>query len=183
LEENLTYQQIIERRRALRIGNYATLADVDFDGDWVTPYQISSCSLGGPVLVAYNWFDVPSLNENREILRKLGYMPEILFNKVIDRALQIVGMDRSDIYVTQAFHLLPTKRSEKITSKDVDFSFDAVTRHELVDRRIISLGDAAEGACRRHGIRSTAVVHPSARGRTIKAKAECLAHAIIGSTR
>jgi hypothetical protein len=182
---NLTYQQIVERRRALRIGNYATLADVDFDVEWVTPYQISSRSLTGPVLVAYNWFDVPSVNANREILRRIGYMPDILFNKVIDSALQIVGMNRSDIYVTQAFHLLPTKRSGKISARDVDISFDEVTRHELVDRRVISLGGDADRACHRHGIKHAAVAHPSARGsgRSIFAKAECLAKAIVDATR
>jgi hypothetical protein len=179
----LTYQQIIERRRALRIGNYATLADVGFDGDWVTPYQISSHALMGPVLVAYNWFDVPALNANRETLTKYGYMSGILFNKVIENALQIVGMNRSDIYVTQAFHLLPMKRSEKISANDVDISFDAVTRYEMVDRYVISLGDDADRACRRHGIKHAAVAHPSARGRTIRTKAECLAQAIMDATR
>jgi hypothetical protein len=180
---NLTYQQIVERRRALRIGNYATLADVDFDVEWVTPYQISSRSATGPVLIAYNWFDVPSVDANREILKRLGYMPDILFNKVIDNALQIASMNRSDIYVTQAFHLLPTKRSEKISASDVDISFDAVTRHELAGRRVISLGGSADRACCRHGIKHVAVAHPSARGRTIRAKAQCLAEAIVDTTR
>ncbi|WP_158791906.1 hypothetical protein [Granulicella sp. L60] len=179
----MTYHQIIDRRRALRIGNYATLADVNFNGPWVTPYQISSRSLTDPVLIAYNWFDVPSVNANREILKRFGYMPDILFNKVIDGALQIASMNRSDIYVTQAFHLLPTKRSGKISASDVDISFDAVTRHELADRRVISLGGDAYRACCRHGIKHIAVAHPSARGRTIRAKAECLAQAIVNATR
>jgi hypothetical protein len=179
----LTYQEIVERRRALRIGNYATLADVDFDVEWVTPYQISSRSITGPVFIAYNWFDVPSVNANREVLSRLGYMPNILFNRVIDHALQIVGMSRFDVYVTQAFHLLPTKRSGKISASDVDISFDAVTRHELTDRRVISLGSDADRACCRHGIKHVAVAHPSARGRTIRDKAECLAQAIVNTTR
>jgi hypothetical protein len=133
------------------------------------------------VLVAYNWFDVPSIGENREILKRLGYMPGMIFNRVVDRALGIAGMNRSDIYLTQAFHLLPNERSGKIHAQDVDASFDAVTRHELSGRRVICLGDDASGACQRHGVKHAAVIHPSARGlgRTIIAKAECVARAMI----
>jgi hypothetical protein len=176
----LAYLEIIERRRALRIGNYATLADADFEGPWVTPYQISSCSFSGPVLVAYHWFDVSSVDRNCEILRRLGYMPGILFNRVLDRALEIAGMGRSGIYVTQAFHLLPSKRSEKISASDVDISFETVTRHELIGRRVICLGKVPAAACRRHGIECVAVRHPSARGSglTVEAKAQALARAI-----
>jgi hypothetical protein len=51
----LDYQEIIECRRRLSIAPYKSLADVEFDGPWVTPYQISSKSPDGPVLVALLW--------------------------------------------------------------------------------------------------------------------------------
>lgn len=177
----MTYQEIVERRRALRIDGYATLANADFDGPYITPYQISSCSPDGPVLVAYNWFDLPSAIRHQEILKRLGYMPGVNFNKVMDIALDIAKMNRADIYMTQAFHLLPAKRSQTIRAKDVDISFDAITRHELVDRRVIALGVAAAGACKRHGVKVAEVCHPSARGAglTFDAKAAELAKALL----
>jgi len=47
----LDYQEIIDRRRALIIEPFKSLAEVGFDGPWVTPYQISSKSFEGPLLV------------------------------------------------------------------------------------------------------------------------------------
>lgn len=46
------YHANVRRRRALKLPGYVTLAEAGFDGEWVTPYQISSCSPTGPVLVA-----------------------------------------------------------------------------------------------------------------------------------
>jgi hypothetical protein len=57
----LDYQEIIDRRRALIIEPYKSLAAVGFDGPWVTPYQITSRSPVGPVLVALHWLDEPSI--------------------------------------------------------------------------------------------------------------------------
>jgi hypothetical protein len=164
----MEYKQIIARRRELRLDGYKTLADVGFEGDWVSPYQIASRSPDGPVLVAYNWLDAPSVDKYRQVLTRLGYLPCITFNKVIDEALAMSAMRRDQLYVTQAFHLLPEKRSQSIPVRAIDASFDAVTRHELVGRRVITLGSAAVNACRRHGIKCTAVMHPSARGLTGK---------------
>jgi hypothetical protein len=177
----MTYLDIVERRRELKIDGYKTLADAGFHGQYVSPYQISSNSPDGPVLVAYNWFDFPSATENREVLKRLGYMPGIRFNKVMDLALGIAKMVRSDLYVTQAFHLLPAERSEKINARDVDTSFDAVTRYELIDRRVIAIGNDSADACRRHGVKCVATMHLSARGPglTHDFKAGELARALI----
>lgn len=123
----------------------------------------------------YHWLDVPSAEKHHEILKKPGYLPGILFNKVIDEALHLAGMGRKDLYVTQVFHLLPARRSEAIPVRHIDKSFNNVTRHELVGRRVIALGGAAESASRRHGIEHHAVPHPSSRGRSIREKAQALA--------
>jgi hypothetical protein len=180
----VTYEKIVQRRRDFNIpgtgDKYKTLSEVDFDGPWVTPYQISSCSLTGPVLVAYHWFDVPSVNKHRQILKEKGYMPAITFNNVLERALEIVGKTRSDIYVTQAFHLLPSTRSASIEKEHLERSFDEITRHELDGRRVVALGDAVAGVCKRFGVKHQAVVHPSARRRFNEDKAMALAAAIKG---
>jgi hypothetical protein len=168
----MNYDEIVRCRRDLWIESYKTLADVDLEGPWVSPYQIASRSPDGPVLLAYHWLDAPSATKHREELRKLGYLPRILFNKVIDEALRFTGMRREDVYVTQVFHLLPSKeRSEPIPVRWLDTSFDAVTRNELIGRRVIALGNAADRACRRHGIEHYAVAHPSSRGRSVREKA------------
>lgn len=86
-EPGLDYQEIIDRRRALVIEPYKSLAEVGFDGPWITPYQISSKSSKGPVLVALHWLDEPSILRERATLQDLGYLPNIRFNKVIDAAL------------------------------------------------------------------------------------------------
>ncbi|MDQ6436457.1 hypothetical protein RB623_20600 [Mesorhizobium sp. LHD-90] len=159
----MRYLEIVEKRRSFTINGYRTLADVGFDGDWVSPYQISSNSSDGPCLVAYNWLDAPSVIANSGILHKLGYLLGIPFNNVMDLALSYAGLARKDIYVTQAFHLLPMTRSASIGQRHVDQSFDAVTRYETIGRKVIALGDTAAAACRRHGVRALEVCHPSSR--------------------
>ena len=69
----MDYQEIINRRRALVIEPYKSLAEVGFDGPWVSPYQISSNSADGPVLVALHWLDEPSILRDRATLQNLGY--------------------------------------------------------------------------------------------------------------
>lgn len=174
----MDYQKLVQKRRELRIEGYYTLSDVGMDGDWISPYQISSGSSQGPILLAYNWLDADSVKANYAVLRRLGYLPGILFNNVLDIALKSLRLTRSSLYVTQAFHLLPTRRSETIPAAAIDVSFDAVTKHELAGRRVVSLGTAATAACHRHGVRSIPVCHPSARGATYHEKAAELAHAI-----
>jgi hypothetical protein len=157
----VTYSEIIERRRALRFAGYQTLAEVGFDGPWVTPYQKTSRSPDGPVLVALHWLDGPSIGRHRDVLEKHGYLPGIRFNVVLDLALGARQLNRGAIYVTQAFHLVPEGRSESVPSPLIDESFDEVTRHEVAGRRVLALGDAAARACARHGIRHVPVCHPA----------------------
>ncbi len=94
---------------------YKTLADVGFDGNgkWVMPYQMESKSRTGPVLVGKDWLDWPSVCKHRDVLEKKGYLPDMDFNIVLDRALERAKLKRKDIYVTQAFHLLPPNRPWK----------------------------------------------------------------------
>lgn len=175
------YADIVARRKALQLDGYKTLADVGFDGDWVSPYQMAAASKDGPVLVGLHWLDAPSVEANRSDLHRLGYLPKLRFNQVVDRALQLCGLHRGDLYVTQVFHLLPMRQAATIPAADVDSSFDAVTRHELTGRRVIALGSAAARACGRHAARCRdyrALIHPSSRGLSHEDKAVRLAAAI-----
>jgi hypothetical protein len=134
----LDYQEIINRRRALTIEPYKSPTEVGFEGPWITPYQITSKSSDGPVLVALHWLDEPTILRERRTLQNLGYLPHIRFNTVIDAALARQGMSRSDIYVTQTFHLVPRHRSERISQAAIRRSFDEVTRFELQGRKVIT---------------------------------------------
>jgi hypothetical protein len=174
----LDYQEIVERRRELVIEPYKSLAEVGFDGPWVTPYQITSKSSEGPVLVALHWLDESSIQRERPTLQDLGYLPKIRFNAVIDAALARKGLSRSDIYVTQTFHLIPRTRSERISQAAIRRSFDHVTRFELQGRKVVALGDIAAGECARHNIEHIAVCHPSRRGYTNEKNAVEIAKAI-----
>jgi hypothetical protein len=136
-EDNLDYREIVERRRALKIDPFKSLADVGFDGT-CTPYQITSNSREGPVLVALHWLDESSILAERATLQQCGYLPGIRFNVVIDAALARVRLRRSDIYVTQTFHLIPRTRSEQIEPSAMKRSFDEV-RFELEGRKAIAL--------------------------------------------
>jgi hypothetical protein len=73
----LGYQEIIHRRRAMKIEPFKSLAEVGFDGPWVTLYQITSKSSEGPVLVALHWLDESSILKERATLQNLGYLPNI----------------------------------------------------------------------------------------------------------
>jgi hypothetical protein len=174
----LDYQEIIDRRRALAIEPFKSLAEVGFDGPWVTPYQITSKSSHGPVLVALHWLDESSILQQQATLQRLGYLPNIRFNTVIDAALARQGLGRSDIYVTQTFHLVPRTRSERISQAAIRRSFDEVTRFELQGRKVVALGDTAAGECARHNIEHIAVCHPSRRGSTNEQNAIAIADAI-----
>lgn len=150
------------------------MSDVGLDGDWTTPYQIASRSPDGPVLLTFNYLDAPSAILHREQLLACGFLPGMPFNSVLELALNLAGMQRADLYVTHAFHLLPPTRSASIRPAHVDLSFDAVARHELEGRRVIALGDVAARVCRRHGIDHVATPHPSARGLSFRHRAEVL---------
>jgi hypothetical protein len=97
---------------------------------------------------------------------------------VIDAALARQGLSRSDIYVTQTFHLVPRTRSERISQAAIRRSFGEVTRFELQGRKAIALGDIAAGEFERHHIEHIAVCHPSRRGHTNEKNASEIADAL-----
>jgi hypothetical protein len=111
-----------------------------------------------------HWLDESSILRERATLQNLEYLPKIRFNTVIDAALARQGLSRSDIYVTQTFHLVPRTHSERISQAAIRRSFDEVTRFELQGRKVIALGEIASGECARHSIEHIAVCHPSRRG-------------------
>ncbi|MGG5822973.1 hypothetical protein [Falsiroseomonas sp. HW251] len=85
--------------------------------------------------------------------------------------------------MTQAFHLLPAHRSAAVQARHVDASFAEVTRFELAGRNVIALGNAAAQACKRGGVVTAgSIMHPSARGFSVEAKAavlaDCIRHAL-----
>jgi hypothetical protein len=80
-------------------------------------------------------------------------------NTVIDAALALQGLSRPDIYVTQTFHLIPRKRSERISQAAIRRSFDEVTRFELPGRKVIALGDTFRIACIRLSVLTTRLLH------------------------
>ena len=174
--------EIIARRREFVIPGYKhkykTLADVGFDGEYVTPYQLVSNSETGPVLVAHYWLDAPSVHEHRDVLKEQGWLPSMSFNTVLTLALERVKRTRSDIYVTQAFHLLPYKQWPPFPSRHVAESFDKITWHECNGRTVIALGTVAKRACRRAGIKAIECISPSAPGKTYEDKAKELAKAL-----
>jgi hypothetical protein len=166
----------IANRRALRIEGYKTLAEVGFDGNYVTPYQITSKSMEGPVLIAYHWANEEHIIEHRDTLERLGYLPSSPFNVVLSLALKERNLRREDIYMTQTFHLVPTERSENVAQNAIDQSFDLVTRHEAAGRKVMALGDEAFFACQRHGVTNAVrVCHPSRRRLTNSEKARTIA--------
>lgn len=165
-------------RRAFAPEGYATLADVGLDLDLVSPYQLSCGNPEGPVLITYNFLDAPTARANAHLLKTIGYLPDMLFNRVVDKALARVGMPRGALYVTHAFHALPGSRSAKVPQKLVEQSFDRVTRAEINRRPVIALGQAAAKACARFDIPHRQVHHPSARGRSMAAKAQAIADAL-----
>ena len=70
-------EEIIARGRSLQVPDefqdeWVTLADVGFDGEWVSPIQKKSNSRKGPVLVAKHWFDAESVDLNQEVLECFG---------------------------------------------------------------------------------------------------------------
>lgn len=170
-------KDIIARRRQFSMPGYETLADVGFDGAWVTPIQIKSKSRTGPVLVGHYWLDAPSVEPNRNVLAKKGYLPDIPFNQVLTLALAQASLTRRQIYITQAFHLLPREPLPRIPSGHIQESFDRITRHEVDGRTVIALGGVAAGACRRAGVEAIECISPSAR-RSRVYKVEMLAEAL-----
>ncbi|MEO1798737.1 MAG: hypothetical protein AAFR53_17295, partial [Pseudomonadota bacterium] len=104
----------ITARRAFRLPGYTTLAEAGFDGDYVSPIQLTSGNPEGPMLMSKDWLDAPSARAHHAELSRTGYLPNIPFNRVIDKALALVGLRRSDIYIAPVFCLLPPRRSHPL---------------------------------------------------------------------
>ena len=151
------YKRNIERRRKFSLPGYKSLADVGFDGEYVTPTQIEACSETGVCLVSHNWFDVKSVERysldtpKYQLLKRKGYDELIPFNRVLDIVLDKVGIRREDTYMTQVFHLLPATQEKKDAPSEEDIwkSFEAITQHEIRGRRVVSLGNPAKTACKK----------------------------------
>ena len=172
------YAEVVKRRRAFELQGYKSLSDVGFDGPWVTPLQKAAGSLTGPVLIAFNWLDAPAVEQHRSELAELGYLPTINFNRVLDAALRLSGLARSEVYLTEAFHLLPGQRSGSVPLRDVQASFEAITRYEIAGRPVVALGSDAANACRRTGVACVVAQHPSARSLSFCDRAAAIAEAI-----
>ena len=183
MDRRSLYSEAIERRRALSFDGYVTLTDVGFDGPWVSPIQKFSNNLEGPMLIAKDWFDVPSIIVNSALLHELCCFPTANFNKVLDLALIFAGLSRSQIYLTQAFHLLPEVRSANIFQSLIDWSFNEVTRHEIMGRLPIALGNQARDSCRKFDIPHIHMPPPSRGSGTFAQRAERLAEAIDDAMR
>lgn len=168
----------IAARRAFRLPGYTTLAEAGLDGDYVSPIQLTSGNPTGPLLMSKDWLDAPTAFAHRARLALTGYLPEMTFNRVLDRALTLVGLTRADIYVAPVFCLLPPVRSHPIPAADRRASFDAVVRHELMGRRPVACGADAAETLRAAGIDHVATTHPSARGLSFDARAARIAAAL-----
>lgn len=165
-------------RRAFRPAGYATLRDVGLDLPLVSPYQRSCGSPEGPVLISYNHMDAPTARAHRDRIALDGYLPEMLFNRVLDMALAHAGLLRGEIYLTHAFHALPDARSATIPEALVMDSFERITWHEIGGRPVIALGRVASKCCAAFGVPHRSVPHLSARGLDMDTKARHLADAL-----
>lgn len=172
------YRRAIAARRAFRWGDYPTLADIGLDGDYVSPIQLTSGALDGPMLISKDWSDRDTAVAHLRRIRTLGYLPEIPFNRVLDRALALIGLRRDQIYISPVFQLLTPRRSSTIPAAAARASFDAVVRHEVMGRRPVALGEDAARVLRHFGVPHVATIHPSARGQSFDARAARIAAAI-----
>ncbi|MGY6549553.1 MAG: uracil-DNA glycosylase family protein [Roseinatronobacter sp.] len=172
------YRDAIERRRAFHLPGFVSYAQAGFDGAYVCPIHLSSGALTGPVLLTKDWLDAPSANRHRAGLLETGFLPDMPFNKVLDAALTLVGMTRSDIYITPVFKLMPPVRSFPLPASALHASFNAVTRHELMDRPVIAAGQAAIAMMQAADLPHVATAHPSARGQAFATRARALAQSL-----
>ncbi|PVA09352.1 hypothetical protein DC366_14630 [Pelagivirga sediminicola] len=172
------YSRAIAARRAFRLPGYPTLADLGFDGDYVSPIQIACGNLTGPLLISKDWLDAPSATTHRDHLQHHGHLASNPFIRVIDKALARLNLTRADIYITPVFHLLTPKRSSTIPAAHARASFDAIGRLELMGRRPVALGTDAASVLTHFGVDHTAAPHPSARIGSYDARAALIAKAI-----
>lgn len=172
------YRAAIAPRRAFALPGYVTLAEAGFDGDYVSPIQLTCGSLTGPMLITKDWLDAPSARAHRSLLQQVGHLPGTPFNRVIDRALALVGLSRAQIYITPVFALLTATRSSAIPLRDRRASFRAVGQYELMGRRPIACGTDAAAVLRSEGVAHIETLHPSARGQSFEARALRIAKAL-----
>ncbi|UMA65087.1 hypothetical protein LVO79_01005 [Roseivivax marinus] len=171
------YRDAVARRRAFRLPGYVTLAEAGFDGEWVSPIQMTSGALDGPMLMTKDWLDAPSAARHRDRLATRGYLPEIPFNRVLDAALDLLGLDRAAIYVAPVFCLLrrrcartrcppptPAPRSRP----------SPATRSWAVARS----PPATTPRLRHFDVPHVATIHPSRRGLDYAARARLIADAL-----
>ncbi|MEM9438518.1 MAG: hypothetical protein AAGA15_15935 [Pseudomonadota bacterium] len=168
----------ITARRAFQLPGYTTLAEAGFDGDYVSPIQLTSGNPDGPMIMSKDWLDAPSAIANRAKLSRTGYLPHIPFNRVIDKALALLGLTRADIYIAPIFCLLPPRRSHALPAAHARASFEAVTRLELNGRRPVAAGHDSARVLRHFNVPHIATCHPSARGLSFDARAEQIAEAL-----
>ncbi len=116
-----------------------------FDGEAIHATSDLDRETFAGVLIGLHWLDEPSILRDRATLQTHGYLADIRFNTVIDTTLALRNLSRSDIYVTQAFDLIPATRSEQISPAAVMRSFDEVTRFEFQGRQAVALGEVATG--------------------------------------
>ncbi len=190
MSERKSYAEIVKARRDLPLGEeyegrYETLRKAGLDGFWVSPPQKISRSRSGPVLVAHNFLDFERAKQYKDcILDAGGYLPCMPFNGILDCALIMAGMNRSNIYITQALHFLPKDKNQNTHKRLLRRSFHKVTQFEIRDRRVIALGREAKEMCLEWHSKHNdfeliyCLDHPSARGGDPCAKAEELAKAL-----
>lgn len=177
------YRRAIKARRALVLENcpaavskgMKTLSEAGWDGEYVVPNQRTSRSLTGPIILLNNWFGWEEIERlaprAKSDVGKLGYLPNIPTNRWLDRALELLGLTRQDIYITQACIFLPrTTMGSSIPSEAYRVSVEEVLRHELGGRTPVALGGAAQKACWSSGIDCVGAQHPSYQGGERRAK-------------
>ncbi|WP_247716909.1 uracil-DNA glycosylase family protein [Gymnodinialimonas ceratoperidinii] len=130
------------------------------------------------MIISKDWLDAPSARDHRAELRATGYLPQMPFNRVLDHALGLAGLTRSQIYISPVFCLLPPRRSFALPFRDAQASFEAVVRHEIIGRLPIAAGTDAARVLRAADITHIATPHPSARGLSFAHRAETLATAL-----
>ena len=173
-----TYDRAIAARRAFRLPGYPTLAEAGFDGPYVSPIQMTSGCLTGPLLISKDWLDAPSVAAHAGELRRTGYLATNPFNRVVDKVLALVGLTRAEIYITPVFHLLTPRRSSQIPAAHARASFEAVGRHELMGRRPVALGTDSARVLAWFGVPHVVAPHPSARIGSFDARARAIAKAM-----
>lgn len=153
---NHPYPAAVQARRSLSLQmcpsaqakHFKTLAEAGWEGDYVTPNQISSCSPTGPVLLLDNWIGWDSArrwdDEKRKEIKSLGYNPTLETNGRIDGALRELSqrlgwnVERSDIYITQASLFLAPSDSERHPKECYRVSISNVVALETGGRRVVS---------------------------------------------